>query len=48
MMYNAKSSVAQEFINHEEILSTIEYAKKNKPHNLNKKLINISLSRKPD
>ena len=30
MMYNAKSSVAQEFINHEEILSTIEYAKKNK------------------
>ena len=29
-MYNAKSSVAQEFINHEEILSTIEYAKKNK------------------
>lgn len=30
MMYNAKSSVAQEFINHEEILSTIEYAKNNK------------------
>lgn len=29
-MYNAKSSVAQEFINHEEILSTIEYAKNNK------------------
>ena len=29
-MYNAQSSVAQEFINHEEILSTIEYAKKNK------------------
>ncbi len=29
-MYNAKSSVAQEFINHEEILSTIEYARNNK------------------
>ncbi len=29
-MYNAQSSVAQEFINHEEILSTIEYAKNNK------------------
>ena len=29
-MYNPKSSVAQEFINHDEILSTIEYAKNNK------------------
>ena len=29
-MYNPKSSVAQEFINHDEILLTIEYAKNNK------------------
>lgn len=31
-MYNAKSLKAEEFINHEEILETLEYAKKNK-HN---------------
>lgn len=29
-MYNVKSKKAEEFINHEEILDTIEYAKKNK------------------
>lgn len=35
-MYNPKSRVAEEFINHEEILETIEFAEKNKD---NKKLI---------
>jgi len=30
MKYDVKSSIAEEFINHEEILDTIEYAKKNK------------------
>jgi len=29
-IYNPKSSVAEEFINHQEILDTIEYAKQNK------------------
>lgn len=29
-MYNPKSTKAEEFINHEEILSTLEYAQKNK------------------
>ena len=28
--YNPKSLKAEEFINHEEILATIEYAEKNK------------------
>ncbi|AFQ44825.1 [FeFe] hydrogenase H-cluster radical SAM maturase HydG [Desulfosporosinus meridiei] len=32
-MYNAKSAKAEEFIAHEEVLSTLEYAEKNK-HNL--------------
>ena len=31
-MYNVKSLRAEEFINHEEILATLEYAEKNK-HN---------------
>ena len=31
-MYNPKSLAAGEFINHEEILETLEYAEKNK-HN---------------
>ena len=31
-IYNPKSLKAEEFINHEEILATIEYAEKNK-HN---------------
>ena len=35
-VYDAKSSVATEFINHEEILETLEYAKQNKN---NKELI---------
>ena len=29
-MYNPKSHKAEEFINHEEVLETLEYAKKNK------------------
>ena len=29
-MYNPKSLKAEEFINHEEILETLEYAEKNK------------------
>ena len=29
-IYNPKSLKAEEFINHEEILETIEYAEKNK------------------
>lgn len=36
-MYNVKSSKAEEFINHEEILESIQYAKENKS---NKELIN--------
>lgn len=31
-MYNPKSKHAEDFINHEEILETLEYAEKNK-HN---------------
>lgn len=31
-MYNPKSNHAEDFINHEEILETLEYAEKNK-HN---------------
>ena len=30
-IYNPKSLKAEEFINHEEILETIEYAEKNNP-----------------
>ena len=30
MTYNVKSSKAEEFISHEEILSTLEFANKNK------------------
>ncbi|MDF2908525.1 MAG: hypothetical protein K0R34_3846, partial [Herbinix sp.] len=29
-MYDVKSKIAEEFINHEEILETLEYAKENK------------------
>jgi len=29
-MYNSKSMIAEEFIDNEEILSTLEYAKNNK------------------
>ena len=29
-MYDAKSSIATEFINHEEIMKTLEYSRKNK------------------
>ncbi len=29
-VYNPKSPIAEEFINHEEILATLEYAEKNK------------------
>ena len=29
-MYNVKSLKAEEFINHEEILETLDYAEKNK------------------
>ena len=29
-MYNVKSTKAEEFISHEEVLSTLEYAEKNK------------------
>ena len=28
-MYNLKSKIAEEFINHEEIIESIEYGKKN-------------------
>lgn len=41
-MYNMKSNVAEEFINHEEILSTLEYAKDNKS---NSQLINNILEK---
>ena len=34
-MYNVKSNKAEEFIDDQEILDTIEYAKKNK-NNINK------------
>lgn len=40
-MYNSKSKNATEFINHEEILRTIEYAKENKNnHTLIKEILN--------
>ena len=29
-MYNVKSAKAEEFISHEEIMTTLEYAQKNK------------------
>lgn len=41
-VYDAKSSVATEFINHEEILETLEYAKQNKN---NKELIEDILNK---
>ena len=44
-MYNPKSSIATEFINHDEILETLEYAKKNKN---NLELINSLLERATD
>lgn len=43
--YNPKSSVAEEFINHEEILDTIEYAKANKS---NRELIFSLIERAAD
>ena len=43
--YNPKSSVAEEFISHEEILETIEYAKKNKS---NRELIFSLIERAKD
>ncbi|MBQ9757929.1 MAG: [Clostridia bacterium] len=44
-MYNPKSSVAEEFINHQEILDTIEYAKQNKS---NRELIFSLIKRAED
>ncbi|MDO4744503.1 MAG: [FeFe] hydrogenase H-cluster radical SAM maturase HydG [Clostridia bacterium] len=44
-MYNPKSLIAEEFINHEEILETIEYAKANKS---NKDLIFSLIERAKD
>ncbi len=44
-IYNPKSSVAEEFINHEEILETIEYAKANKS---NRELIFSLIERAKD
>ncbi|AQS08677.1 2-iminoacetate synthase [Clostridium saccharobutylicum] len=44
-MYNVKSNVATEFISDEEILSTLEFAQKNKN---NKKLINEILEKAKD
>ena len=44
-MYNVKSNIAEEFINHEEILSTLEYAKENKS---NRELINSILEKAKD
>jgi 2-iminoacetate synthase len=41
-MYNVKSKIAEEFINHEEILETLEYADKNKN---NRELINQILEK---
>ena len=43
--YDPKSLVAEEFINHEEILDTIEYAKANKS---NKELIFSLIERAKD
>lgn len=44
-MYNVKSSKAEEFINHEEILETLEYAKVNKN---NRELIHSILKKAED
>ncbi len=44
-IYNPKSLIAEEFINHEEILATIEYAKENKS---NKELIFSLIERAKD
>lgn len=44
-MYNPKSKVAEEFINDEEILKTLDYAKKNKS---NRELIDSLLERAKD
>ena len=44
-VYNPKSSIAEEFINHQEILDTIEYAKENKS---NRELIFSLLKRAED
>lgn len=44
-MYNKKSKKAEEFISHEEILETLEYAKENKN---NRKLIDSILERAKD
>ncbi len=44
-VYNPKSSAAEEFINHEEILETIEYAKENKS---NRELIFSLIERAKD
>ena len=41
-MYNVKSKIATEFINNEEILETIEYAKENRN---NRKLIDEIISK---
>ena len=41
-MYNAKSSVAEEFISHQEILSSLQYAKQNAN---NKKLLQKIVSK---
>ena len=44
-MYNSKSKIATEFIDHEEILKTLEYAEKNKE---NRPLIEDILERAKD
>lgn len=44
-MYNVKSAKAEEFIDHEEILASMEYAEKNKH---NKELINSIIERAKD
>jgi 2-iminoacetate synthase len=45
LMYNVKSKIATEFINDEEILGTLEYAKKNKS---NRELISSLIERAKD
>ena len=45
MIYDPKSSKAEEFINHEEILESLEYAKANKD---NKELIKEILDIEPN
>ena len=44
-MYNPKSKIAEEFISHEEILSTMEYAAANKS---NRPLIESLIERAAD